>query len=200
MTLMNFAAGAFDNVRPLFPIPPGPEVDVRIREERLEDVRAREALLDDAFGSARFQKTCERLRAGRMPARGLSLVAVDGDRLVGTVRLWHVRAGGVPALLLGPIAVAVSHRSLGIGRKLIGEALFQAVCHGHKAVLLVGDAPYYARFGFERRLTFGLEMPGWVEEERFLGLELEPGALAGARGRVLPTGPRAPCVSLREAA
>jgi predicted N-acetyltransferase YhbS len=80
------------------------------------------------------------------------------------------------------------------------DALFRAVCHGHRAVLLVGDAPYYARFGFERRLTLGLDMPGPVEADRFLGLELEPGALAGARGRVVATGPRAGLPLLREAA
>ena len=74
-----------------------------IREEYAADVSAREALLDDVFGLERFEKTCERLRAGRLPANGLSLIAeIDGE-IVGTVRLWHVNAGGVSdALVLGP--------------------------------------------------------------------------------------------------
>ncbi len=66
---------------------------VTIREEMIADVTAREALLDAAYGAARFAKTSERLREGRLPAHGLSLVAVDHGRLVGTVRLWQVTAG-----------------------------------------------------------------------------------------------------------
>lgn len=156
--------------------------------ERPQDVAARERLLDDAFGAARFQKTCERLREGRLPAAGLSLSAhVDGE-LAGTIRFWHIEAGDRPALLLGPVAVDERHRSLGIGRKLIVEGLFRAMQRGHKAVLLVGDAPYYNRFGFERSTTRGLALPGPVDEARFLGLELAPGALEGARGLVRASG------------
>ena len=183
-------ARAFDDARPLFPVPAVSGTDVLLRDERAGDVPARERLLDAAFGPARFLKTCERLRAGRRAAEGLSLVAEHDGELVGTVRLWHVDAGGVPALLLGPIAVAGHLRSAGIGRKLMAESLFRAVCRGHGAVLLVGDAPYYERFGFTRTLTKALVMPGPVEEDRFLGLELEPHALAGARGLVTGTGTR----------
>ncbi|MDB5648780.1 MAG: GCN5-related N-acetyltransferase [Hyphomicrobiales bacterium] len=167
------------------------ESELVISQERASDVPAREQLLDAAFGQARFQKTCERLRAGRVPAAGLSLVAhVDGE-LAGTIRFWHVQAGGLPALLLGPVAVNEAQRSLGIGRKLIAEGLFRAVQAGHKAVILVGDAPYYNRFGFERSLTRGLMLPGPVDEARFLGLELDPGAMADARGLVAACGVRA---------
>jgi predicted N-acetyltransferase YhbS len=183
-------ARAFDDARPLFRLPTPSGADILLRDERAGDVGARERLLDAAFGPARVLKTCERLRAGRMAARGLSLVAERDGELVGTVRLWHVEAGGVPALLLGPIAVDAELRSEGIGRKLMGEALFRAVCRGHKAVLLVGDAPYYERFGFSRSVTRNLVLPGPVEEDRFLGLELEPGSLASARGLVIATGPR----------
>jgi predicted N-acetyltransferase YhbS len=161
-----------------------------IGDERESDVAARERLLDAAFGPARFQKTCARLRAGRVPANGLALVAhVDGE-LAGTIRFWHVQAGGVPALLLGPVAVDETRRSLGIGRKLIAEGLFRAVQAGHKAVLLVGDAPYYNRFGFERAMTRSLDLPGPVDEARFLGLELSAGALGEARGLVVASGAR----------
>ena len=70
------------------------------------DVEAREDLLDRVWGGSRFEKTAERLREGRSPAAGLSLVAEHDGSLAGTVRLWHVSAGpGVPALLLGPLAV-----------------------------------------------------------------------------------------------
>ena len=87
-------------------------------------------MLDEAFGAARFEKTVERLREGRLPAPGLALVAKDGGELVGTLRLWPIRAGDVPALLLGPLAVAKTHRSRGLGRRLMGEALFRAIDRG----------------------------------------------------------------------
>jgi predicted N-acetyltransferase YhbS len=183
-------ARAFDDARPLFPLPPMAGGDFLLRDECDGDIAARERLLDAAFGPARFLKTCERLRANRRPAAGLALTAEHEGELVGTIRLWHIEAGGVPALLLGPVAVKANLRSAGIGRRLIAESLFRAVCQGHEAVLLVGDAPYYERFGFSRSLTRHLVMPGPVEDERFLGLELEPGALAPARGLVTAAGAR----------
>lgn len=162
--------------------------DLRIDGMRPHDVFAREKLLDEAFGAARFRKTCERLRAGRLPARGLALIAHDGAQLVGTVALWHVRAGDVDALMLGPLAVAKSHRGFGIGEALMHEAIARARALSHRAIILVGDAPYYAKFGFAHATVARLAMPGPVEIERFLGLELVPGALADARGRVIATG------------
>ena len=172
-------------------LPPatGPAVDpVVIEIERPGDALAREALLDRAFGPARFRKTCHKLRVGRLPARGLALVArVDGV-LVGTVRLWHIDAGGVPALMLGPLAVDDRFRCYGIGARLMAEAIARARVLGHEAILLVGDAPYYQRFGFDRAHTLALRMPGPVEAARFLGLELAPGALATAHGLVRATG------------
>jgi predicted N-acetyltransferase YhbS len=162
---------------------------IMIREERPRDVAAREALLDACFGDERFEKTCERLREGRRPADGLSLVVEMGGTIVGTVRLWHVAAGSNrPALLLGPIAVEPSLQGLGLGSKLMRAALDRAALLGHGAVLLVGDAPYYERFGFSAEATGRLWLPGPYERERFLGLELRPGALAGARGFVTATG------------
>src|SRR6266702_8587036 len=86
-----------------------------IRAERALDVVAREALLDACFGANRHTRTCQRLRDGRAPAEGLSLSAVAGGRMVGTVRLWHVSAGGKPALVLGPLAVDSTSRKLGVG-------------------------------------------------------------------------------------
>src|ERR1700730_18841025 len=80
-----------------------------IRSERTSDVVAREALLDACFGDNRHTRTCQRLRDGRAPAEGLAFSAVARGRLVGTVRLWHVSAGGVPALVLGPLAVGSAY-------------------------------------------------------------------------------------------
>ncbi len=160
----------------------------RLRDERRGDAVAREALLDASFGVGRFAKTCERLREGRLPAEGLSFTAVAGGALVGTLRFWHVEAGDRAALMLGPVAVDAAHRSAGIGAALIEHGLRRARRLGHGAVILVGDAPYYARFGFARDHARDLTLPGWVDETRFLALELVPGALKGARGRVVATG------------
>ncbi len=165
---------------------------VTIRHERAADVGAREALLDRCFGAARYEKSSQRLRDGRRPAEGLAFVAADRGRLVGTVRLWDVSAGpSRPALLLGPLAVDPACRDRGIGAALMRRALHEAHRLGHAAVLLVGDAPYYGRFGFTATHTSGLEMPGACERERFLGLELQAGALAGAQGLIEAAGRKA---------
>jgi predicted N-acetyltransferase YhbS len=161
-----------------------------IASESPADSRARERLLDEAFGAARSDKTAERLREGRLPAQGLALAAFDAGELIGTLRMWHILAGEVPALLLGPLAVARAYRSRGLGRRLMVEALFRAASAGHAAILLVGDAPYYDPFGFSRRHTLGLILPGPVDEARFLGLELKGGALRAARGFVTAAGAR----------
>ncbi|MGZ3248046.1 MAG: GNAT family N-acetyltransferase [Croceibacterium sp.] len=112
----------------------------------------------------------------------------NATRLVGTLRLWHVSAGGVPALVLGPLAVDPSCRKLGIGAALINHALAAAKRRGHGAVILLGDAPYYARFGFSALKTGELSLPGPFERERLLGLELRERALDGASGMIVSTG------------
>jgi len=159
-----------------------------IRSERASETVAREALLDACFGANRHTRTCQRLRDGRAPAEGLSLSAVREGALVGTLRLWHVSAGGTRALVLGPLAVAHSCRKLGVGAALMDHALAAAKARGHRAVILLGDAPYYARFGFSAANTGELSLPGPFERDRLLGLELFEGALDGAWGMIVPTG------------
>ncbi len=159
-----------------------------IRAERASDVVAREALLDASFGEGRHARTCQRLRDGRSPAEGLAFTAVHEGRVVGTVRLWHVSAGGIPALVLGPLAVDASCRSLGIGAALMEHALATAKARGHGAVILRGDPAYYARFGFSAGKTGELALPGPFERERLLAVELREGALDGAWGMIVATG------------
>jgi predicted N-acetyltransferase YhbS len=161
---------------------------ITIRSEILTDVAAREALLDRAYGPARFEKPSQRLREGRAPA--LAFVALNKGEVVGTVRLWPVLAGaGRPALLLGPLVVHPGCRSRGIGAALMWRALRAAREAGHAAVLLVGDASYYGRFGFTADKTGALVMPGAYEPARLLGLEFSVGALDGAVG-LIRTGAR----------
>lgn len=160
-----------------------------VRDERPDDVWAREGLLDATMGPIRFRRSSQRLREGRLPAEGLALVAQHEGRLVGTLRLWDVKARGLEkALMLGPLAVSAEHRSLGIGARLMAQAIERASERGHSAIALVGDAPYYERFGFSARAARRLAMPGPFERHRMLGLALKPGALEGAHGLLVPTG------------
>jgi predicted N-acetyltransferase YhbS len=158
---------------------------IALAAERAEHAQAVERLLDAAFGEARWHETRQRLRDGRLPVRGLSLVALDRESLVGTVRLWPLAAGGRRALLLGPLAVDKAWHDRGIGSVLVEEALRRAAAAGETSVLLVGDAPYYRRFHFRPEPTRGLWLPGPVERDRFLARELRPRALDGACGPVV---------------
>lgn len=170
---------------------------ISIRHERLSDIDAREVLLDDAFGDTRYRKSSERLREDRLPAEGLSFIAAEGRRVVGTARLWDVSCGnGAKALLLGPVAVPEDCRGRGIGADLVRRALREAKRLGYGAVVLVGDAPYYGRFGFSAEKTSALWMPGPYERHRLLAAELQAGALDGARGMIGPTGRLAPMPDL----
>jgi predicted N-acetyltransferase YhbS len=148
-----------------------------------------EQLLDIAFGIDRRVKTSYRLREGSTPADGLSLVVRDAEvGLAGSISFWPLAIGsaGTPALLLGPLVVHPKRQSLGVGLTLMREGLGLAKGLGHRFVILVGDAPYYARVGFQKLPEGQLTLPGPVDPKRFLYVELVPGALAEMRGLVLP--------------
>ncbi|MBZ9758100.1 N-acetyltransferase [Mesorhizobium sp. ESP6-5] len=159
--------------------------------ETAADMAAREALLDRAMGPKRKTKSSEKLRRGRRPSEGLAFVARDASGgVAGTVRLWDVMLGesGPAALLLGPLAVDPSLKSAGIGSALMRHAIAEAARLGHAAILLVGDEPYYGRFGFSAARTGALAMPGPYERHRLLALELVEGVLDGARGTLKASG------------
>ena len=165
---------------------------VTIRVESSSDIAAREVLLNKAFGPKRLRKTSEKLRAGRLPAFAFSAVDENG-KLIGTIRLWNVVAGSAgDALLLGPLAVEGSRTCEGIGSILMNTAIAAARDAGHRAIILVGDHPYYKRFGFDPNFTLKLQLPGPVERGRFLGLELADGALTDAEGRIAASGVKIP--------
>ena len=143
-----------------------------------------EHLLDIAFGPDRSGKTVYRLREGVAPVAELGAVIRENGVLKGSLRFWPVVIGDkrIPALLLGPVAVSPADRGKGYARSLIWQGLDQARDLGYGIVLLVGDEPYYLKFGFTRAFTKTLELPGPVDLNRFLGLELQPRALAGVSG------------------
>ncbi|TCD11361.1 GNAT family N-acetyltransferase [Oricola cellulosilytica] len=168
---------------------------VAIEQEAPGDVAARDMLLDRAMGPRWRKKTSQKIRQGRRPADGLAFVARSADGgLAATVRLWNIEAGidpfgrPVPALLLGPLAIDPALKGCGVGAALMRHAIAEAARLGHGAVLLVGDAPYYERFGFTCAKTGAIALPGPVERERFLAVELVEGWLDGAAGMVVPTG------------
>lgn len=154
-----------------------------IDRELESDAWAREALLDRAMGPGRKRKSSEKLRRGRLPSAGLAFGARDQlGNLVGTVRLWDVLAGDRPALLLGPLATLPELKGAGVGSALMHKAIAEAHRLGHGAILLVGDASYYGRFGFSSEKTGLLAMPGPFERDRFLALELRSGWLENSEG------------------
>lgn len=195
-------AAVLDSVRAFF----APSV-FTIDAENAGDVVARENLLDRAMGANRRKKSSEKIRRGRVPAEGLALVARDRDgHVIGTVRLWNVEAGvnaeGTPinALLLGPLAVDASFEGKGVGSALMRAAMLEAKNRKHGAILLVGDAPYYERFGFFSGKAQHLVMPGPFERSRFLALELIEGWLDGAAGMIVPSGRMLASAPVRRAA
>lgn len=156
-----------------------------VRSERAEDAAAIEALLDTCFGKDRRQKTAYRFRENVEPISALSFVVEDSltKQLVGTIRYWPVvLPDGTPSLLLGPIAVDPSRQSDGIGIELMNFSMAKARALHYASIILVGDAPYYNRFGFVRDVMLGITLPGWVDENRFLGLEIVPGVLSEQKG------------------
>jgi predicted N-acetyltransferase YhbS len=160
-----------------------------IEDTQPEDQPLIDALLDLTFGLSRRIKTSYRLREGSAPAPGLSLVVADEQLgLAGCISFWPLAIGlaATPALLLGPLAVHPERQGLGIGLALMREGLRRAKTMGHRLVILVGDAPYYAKVGFHKLPPDLLVMPGPNNPERFLYLELVPGALKGVSGLVLP--------------
>lgn len=166
----------------------------RILNETPQDGAEVETLYDLAFAPGRTALSSYRLREGVAPVAELSLVARDDYRaLGGAIRYWPVRVGegGHPALLLGPVAVHPTRQGEGLGALLIGESLERAHRFGWTRVILVGDAPYYRRFGFSREAARALEYPPPTNPERLLARALAPGAFDGVSGMVRAWGAEA---------
>jgi predicted N-acetyltransferase YhbS len=130
-----------------------------------------EALLTRAFGPGRFAKVSERVREFADFAPELSFVALEAGRVIGTVRMWRVKAGDQPVAFLGPIAVEEGERRHGLGATLVKAACDAARAAGEPAVVLVGDMPYFGRMGFV--VAPGIVMPGPVDPKRVLACVLE---------------------------
>jgi predicted N-acetyltransferase YhbS len=147
-----------------------------------DDSEPIEHLNERVFGPGRFSRSAYRIRETTPADPGLSFVARVGTLLVGASAMTPIVIGGAPALLLGPLIVEPVFRSQGIGEALVTRSLEAAKTAGWKLVVLVGDEPYYARMGFKRAPEGQISLPGPVDPARLLYCELEPGALAAAKG------------------
>jgi predicted N-acetyltransferase YhbS len=157
-----------------------------ILPETPQEAPAIDKLHERAFGPGRYARSAYRLREGVPHVPELSFVARVGTFLVGSVRLTPIRIGDHPALLLGPLTVEPAFTNRGIGQGLIGRALEVAAGAGHRLVLLVGDEPYYGRFGFKRVPRGRVVMPGPVDPDRVLIAEIVAGAFADVSGAAWP--------------
>lgn len=158
---------------------------MNLAEETAEDWWEVEALYDLCFAPGRSALSSYRLREGVAPIPSLCLTARDPDGiLAGAVRNWPVRVGGDLAVLLGPIAVHPTRQGEGLAALLMWRCLEIARAAGWARVMLVGDAPYYGRYGFEKLV--GVEMPPPTNPNRVLGLALQDDAWTGVTGPVTP--------------
>jgi predicted N-acetyltransferase YhbS len=149
-----------------------------LKPEEIADGAAVEALLDRAFGPGRFVKSSERVREIAAFAPELSFCAYEGEALLGVVRMWRVRVGDHAVTFLGPLAVESDQRSAGVGGQLVQRACEAAKAAGEAWVVLVGDPPYFARFGFGVAEAAQVRMPGPVDQKRVLALRLQADAPA----------------------
>lgn len=157
--------------------------NLTITQEAPSDAPILSRLAAQAFGPGRFARTAYRVREGVPPVAGLCLTGSLGGSVVGGVRFTCISIGEEDkALLLGPLVVDPTYTGNGYGGTLMREGLTRAKAEGYRLVVLVGDEPYYGRFGFVCTQPGQIRMPGPVDPNRLLALELVPGALATARG------------------
>jgi predicted N-acetyltransferase YhbS len=172
---------------------------ITYRPERPSDAALIDALIDRAFGPGRHAKAADRLRENNSLLPELSFTAWDGETLVGSVRMWPVMIGSEPVVFLGPIAVEAQLRKHRIGQTLVELACEASAQSGWRAVLLVGDAPYFERVGFEAAPAKAVVMPGPVDQRRVLLKPLREGGADGLAGLVSVRcsdnrGRRSPCL------
>jgi predicted N-acetyltransferase YhbS len=159
----------------------------RLLPETPVDEMEVEMLYDLAFAPGRQALSSYRLRDGVPPVAALCQTVRDEyDAMAGAIRYWPVRLGTTlaPGLLLGPVAVHPTRQGEGIGAMLINATLDTARAAGWQRVVLVGDEPYYSKYGFTRAAAADLVFPPPTNPDRALGLALVPGALDGLAGPV----------------
>ena len=144
-----------------------------------------ETIIATAFGSDRHKRVINRLRADCLPYQAAALVAVQNDKVIGSIRYYLAQAASGEAFpCLGPLAVLPDIRGRGIGKALIKTSLDNLKENGHQGILIVGDNGYYAPFGFTPEAVTNLQLGGDVAPLTFMGLEWKPNCIKGARGQI----------------
>ncbi|BDD08480.1 N-acetyltransferase [Fulvitalea axinellae] len=163
-------------------------MNVTVREERPEDNIHVFVINNEAFGGAEEADLVERLRKSTSSAPGLSLVAEAKGKVIGHILFSKCQIiaedESWEALVLAPVAVTPILHGRGIGGKLIQEGLKKAKALGYGAVIVLGEADYYPRFGFEKASKWEVKCPFEVPDECFMAQELKPGYLEGKAGTV----------------
>lgn len=162
------------------------DLSINIASEKPGDAQAIERLHERTFGPGRFVLSAYRLREHVDHLLELSFTAHIGTLLVGSVRQLPICVGDTKALLLGPLTVEPPFRKHGIGRSLLERSISDARDRGHRLILLVGDAAYYNRVGFQPVPKGRATMPGPVDYNRLLVNELAEGAFEGVSGAIRP--------------
>ena len=162
------------------------ELRLSIKPETADDALAIERLHERTFGPGRYARSAYRLREGRGHSLALSFTARVNTLLVGSVRLTPITIGETKALLLGPLTVEPAFRERGVGGGLIDRAIKEAAANRHRLIVLVGDEPYYGKYGFKKVPKGRVKMPGPVDPERLLVAELAGGAFTDVSGDVRP--------------
>lgn len=160
--------------------------DHLITREQAEHFEIVEKLAEQAFGPGRFTRTAFRLREGVPHEEALSFVCWKGDAIIASVRLTKLWIGEDEALLLGPLVVSPAFKAKGYGAKLMAKAVEAARLAGHSAILLVGDLPYYQKFGFEQVSPGSITLPGPVDPARLLLCDLHGIGSEAFKGQARP--------------
>jgi len=159
---------------------------ILIRRESAIDLPRIDDVVRRAFDRPEEARLVDLLR--RLASPFLSLVAIEGDRVVGHVALSPVVVEGVgtgpTSAGLAPLSVLPECQGRGIGNALMRSALVEARAMGWRAIFLLGNPLYYARFGFELAAPRGLHYASHDFDSAFQCLETDPGSLDGATGWV----------------
>ncbi|MGU3575854.1 GNAT family N-acetyltransferase [Brucellaceae bacterium C25G] len=161
--------------------------------QQIEDINA------EAFGPGRFTRAAHFIREGGPHDAELSFVALDGDKVIASVRLTRVTIGATPAVMLGPLAVRPEYKNRGIGRKLMQISMDASKAAGDKLIVLVGDEPYYGPFGYKMIAPGSVTMPAPVDPRRLLVCELAKGAMNNVSGMMRYSGNNHLAVSYKKA-
>jgi predicted N-acetyltransferase YhbS len=158
---------------------------VLVRPVTPDDVPEISALHARVFGPGRFARSAYRIREGAPLLSRFCIASFVDGKLIAAIRFTEVTIGGREgALLLGPLAVEPGLAGQGYGKRLIADGLEQAKAAGIDVAVLVGDEPYYGRFGFRVVPPGRVTLPGPVDPARILAAEFKAGALARFRGMV----------------